>query len=302
MGLVGGAVAQGQGIADADVPDGLDAGDDVADRPGGQPVGLLAPEPAVPDLVHRVFVPGVHEPHPIAGGEGTVADPAREHDSAIDVVLRIEHQGLQRRLRLSGRGRQALHDPFEHPVDSDPVLRRDGRGGKGIEPEVPVNLLEHPVHVRRRKIDLVDHGQQFEVVLEGQIQVGDRLRLDPLGRVDDDDRAVTRHQRAPHLVGEVHVAGGVNQVQPVGLPVLRNVGERDRVALDRDAPFALELHVIEHLFAELPRPHTVARLDQAIGERRLAVIDMRDDAKVANVLHGRPVRIRYAPGRGTHDE
>ena len=282
-------MAQGQGIADADIPNGLDAGDDVADRPGGQSVGPLALEPTVADLMHRVLAPGVHESHPIAGGEGTVADPAREHDSPIDVVLGIEHQGLQGRLRLSGRGRQALHDSLEHPVDANPVLRRDGQGGKRIEPEILVDLLEHPVHVRRRKIDLVDHRQQLEVVLEGQIQVGDCLRLDPLGRVDDDDRAVARHQRAPHLVGEVHVTRGVNQVQPAGLPVPCGVGERDRVALDRDSPFALEFHVIENLFTEFARLHTAARLDQAIGERRLAVIDMRDDAEVANVLHGRPV-------------
>ena len=251
--------------------------------------------------MHLVLGPGVHEPHPIAGGEGTVVNPAREHHPAIDVVLGIEHQGLQRRLGVAFRGRQMLDDSLQHRVDSDPVLRRDGEGGEGVEPEVLVDLLEHPVDVRRREVDLVDHRQQIEVVLQGQVQVGDRLRLDPLGCVDDDDRAVARHQRAPHLVGEVHVSGGVDQVQPVGPTVLRGEGERDRVALDRDAALALELHVVEHLVAELARSHAVARLDQAIGERRLAVIDVRDDAEVANVLHGRPFRIGYAPDRAIRD-
>ena len=52
-----------------------------------------------------------------------------------------------------------------------------------------------------------------QAAIEGQVQVGQRLRLDALRGVDEQHRALAGFQRAGHLVGEVDVAGGVDQVQ-----------------------------------------------------------------------------------------
>ena len=57
------------------------------------------------------------------------------------------------------------------------------------------------------QVDLVEHRDDREVVLQGQVQVGQRLRLDALGGVDEEDRALAGGQRPGHLVGEVDVAG-----------------------------------------------------------------------------------------------
>ncbi len=61
-----------------------------------------------------------------------------------------------------------------------------------------------------------------------QVDVGERLRLDSLGRVDDEQRALARGERSRDLVGEVDVSGRVDEVQLVGDPVVRRVA--------RDAP------------------------------------------------------------------
>ena len=57
------------------------------------------------------------------------------------------------------------------------------------------------------QVDLVDDRDDLEVVLDREIGVGQRLRLDALGRVDQQQRAFARGQRPGYLVGEVHVAG-----------------------------------------------------------------------------------------------
>ena len=49
-------------------------------------------------------------------------------------------------------------------------------------------------------------GDDRQVVLEGQIDVGHRLRLDPLRGIDDEERAFARGEAAAHLVREVDVA------------------------------------------------------------------------------------------------
>ncbi len=46
-----------------------------------------------------------------------------------------------------------------------------------------------------------------QVAVQRQVQVGQRLRLDALGGVDQQHRALAGLQRARHLVGEVDVAG-----------------------------------------------------------------------------------------------
>ena len=54
-----------------------------------------------------------------------------------------------------------------------------------------------------------------QVVLEGEIEVGQRLRLDALGGVDEQHRALAGSEGARHLIGEVDVAGRVDHVQDV---------------------------------------------------------------------------------------
>ena len=62
-------------------------------------------------------------------------------------------------------------------------------------------------------------GDDLEVVLDGQVDVGQRLGLDALGGVDHQQRAFAGGQRARDLVGEVDVAGRVDQVELVHLAV-----------------------------------------------------------------------------------
>src|SRR6185436_20522665 len=56
--------------------------------------------------------------------------------------------------------------------------------------------------------------------------------------------------------------------------------------LDRDPALAFEVHRVEDLVAELALLHRATALDQAVCQRRLAVVDVGDDAEVADVVHG----------------
>jgi hypothetical protein len=75
------------------------------------------------------------------------------------------------------------------------------------------------------------------------------------------------------------VARSVDQVQLVALPV-----HAHGLCLDRDPALALELHRVEHLRSHLAARDRVGQLEDAVGERRLAVVDVRDDGKVADAV------------------
>ena len=53
--------------------------------------------------------------------------------------------------------------------------------------------------------------------------------------------------------------------------------------LDGDAALALEIHRVEELRLHLARLERAGDLEEAVGQRRLAVVDVRDDGKVADV-------------------
>ena len=88
------------------------------------------------------------------------------------------------------------------------------------------------------------------------------------------------------LVREVDVTGRVDQVEAIDQAVARDVLESDGAGLDRDALLALEIHRIEDLAGHLPALDRVRQLEQAVGQRRLAVVDVGDDREVAQALLG----------------
>jgi hypothetical protein len=150
-------------------------------------------------------------------------------------------------------------------------------------------IAGHALGLGARQVDLVQAGNQLQARLDRQVGVGDGLRLDALRRVDHQQRALAGRQRARDLIGEVDVTGRVDQMQLVGLAVARRVEHAHRLRLDRDAALALQVHRVQQLRAHLARGNRVRELEDAIGQRRLAVVDVRDDREVAYVrlVHGR---------------
>ena len=60
--------------------------------------------------------------------------------------------------------------------------------------------------------------------------------------------------------------------------------EPHRLRLDGNPALPFEVHGVEDLVAELPIFDRPAALDEAVGERRLAVVDVGDDAEVAEAV------------------
>ena len=129
-------------------------------------------------------------------------------------------------------------------------------------------------------------GMIDQVLGHRQVHVGERLGLDSLGRVDDEDGALAGLQRSADLVGEVDVAGRIDQVEGIGVAVGGVVMDAHGVGLDGDPLLALELHRVEHLRLHQPLVDGLRHLEQPIRQRRLAVVDVRDDAEVTDALRG----------------
>ena len=89
------------------------------------------------------------------------------------------------------------------------------------------------------------------------------------------------------------MAGGVDQVDRIFPPVVGRVRQTHGLGLDGDTAFFLDIHAVEDLFGHLALGQTTSRLDQAVGQRGLSVVDMRHDRKVPDmreICHGRDMR------------
>ena len=79
------------------------------------------------------------------------------------------------------------------------------------------------------------------------------------------------------------MARGVNKVQGVDFPVLRLIKQVDGPGLDGDAPLALQVHIVQELVFHFPLGDGIALLQQAVRQGGLAVVDVGDDGKIADV-------------------
>ena len=229
--------------------------------------------------------PGRHHQALLPPGQAAVHHPHVGDHAPVGVINRIEDERPGRAVRLAGRRRDLLHDSveeFRHPL---PRLGRDAQDVAGCAADDAGQFPRVQVGLGCGQVDLVQHRDQVQVGLEGQVQVGQRLRLDALGRVDEEDGALARGQRAGHLVGEVHVPRGVDQVEHVGAAIRAGPGQPDGLALDRDAALALDVHPVQVLRPHLAVRHHAGVLQHPVREGGLAVVDVRDNAEVPDNAH-----------------
>jgi len=143
------------------------------------------------------------------------------------------------------------------------------------------NLLRHPLDIRRRQVDFIDHRNDLQPRFDCQVQVGDGLRLDALRGIDHQQRALAGGQRPGDLVAEVHVAGRIDKIERVLLAIVSPVEHLHGMALDGDATFALEIHAIEHLRGgHLVMGKGFGRFEKPVGKCRFTVVDMGDNAEI----------------------
>ncbi len=181
-----------------------------------------------------------------------------------------------------------------------PDLAADHQRVGGIEPDHVLDLLLDLVDFGGGQIDLVEHRHDFVAGIERVIDIGEGLRLDALGGIDDQQRALDGGHRARDFIGEVDMAGRVDEIEDVVFAVLRLVVQPDGLRLDGDAALALDIHRIEHLLLHLALLEPASGLDQAVGQRRFAVVDMGDDGEIADVIERKShtATLRRAEGRG----
>src|SRR3954447_22536797 len=193
---------------------------------------------------------------------------------------------------IDGLHADEVDDALELVLGANRVLDHDG-----VVVQLLAQLLRDAEGVRAGAVHPVDEREARDLVAAHLPVDGDRLRLHPRDRAENEDGAVEDAERALHLDGEVDVSRGVDDVDVVGRArLVRDVPLAVRGGgLDGDALLALQFHRV-HLGADRVLPlHLVDRVDpagvieDALGQRRLTRIDVGADADVADEVDVRHV-------------
>jgi len=274
----------GEGVADAHVLHAFDVRDDEADLAGTQRLGRRLMRGEVSQPHHFAVLAGAHQANLHRGAELAAEHAHQTDDALVNVVPAIENERARGAIGGNLGRRDALDDSFQYLVDADALFRAGQDRVFGAQPDGLLDLMARAIDIGARQIDFVDYRDDFEAVVDRHIDVGEGLCLDPLARIDHQQRALACGEAARHLVGKIDVTGSINKIQNVGFAVGRLIVEADRARLDGDAALALQIHRVEELFLELALGERAGAFEQAIGERRLAVIDMRNNREITNEL------------------
>ena len=241
-------------------------------------------------LVGVVLHTRVEEFHLVALANHAVFYLEIGDDATERVEDGVENQCLQRRIGVARGRRDALHHCLQNRLDALTRLSAGAKNLLALASQQFHDFVLHLVGHGRGHVDFVDDGDDFEVVLDGHVEVRDGLRLHALRGVHHEQRTLAGSNRAAHLVREIDVSRRVNQVQDISIPSPiwgRQGGgfplHLDCMALDGDAALLLQIHVVEHL--PLGDLDGFRVLQQSVGQGRFAVVDMRYDAEISDVIH-----------------
>ena len=121
-------------------------------------------------------------------------------------------------------------------------------------------------------------------MLDGKIQVRDCLCLNTLGCIDNQESSLARCNRTRNLIREVHVTRSINQIKSICFTFI-DIIHLDRMALDGNTLLLLKVHGIKDLVLHITGIKSIGNLEHSVCQSTLAMVNMRNDAKVSCLLH-----------------
>ncbi len=243
--LVHAAVGHGDGVAHLHLAHVLEARDEVAHLAHiKRLLGHLLGVPRA-NLFHERFRARGHHADLVALLDVPVDHTDEGHHAAVGVEVAVEDERAQGRLPVARGGRDVVDHGFQKIVDALAGLARGEHRVVGGNGQAVLDLGLHALGLRGRQVDLVDERDDLQIGVHGEHRIGHRLRFHALGGVHHEHGSVAGGQAAGDLVGEVHVARRVDEIQLVGLAVVGGVAHAHGLALDGDAALALDIHGVE---------------------------------------------------------
>ena len=144
-------------------------------------------------------------------------------------------------------------------------------------------LRNNPVRLRTWKVNFVNDRHNLQIMVQGQINVRQRLCLNPLCGIDHQNCSLTGSKAPAHFIIKIHMSRCINQVENIFFSVLRLINNTYGLRLDGNSPFSFQVHIIKHLILHLPVGQQSGHFNNTVSQGRLSVINMSNNTKITDL-------------------
>ena len=215
----------------------------------------------------------------------TVNHPHQHDDTHIGVEPTVNDHGAQRRVWLALGGRDFGDHGLEDLLHAHAGFGRARNGLARIDADHVFDFSLGVVWIGGRQIHFVEDRHHLDAEVECGVTVRHGLRFNALAGIDHQQGTLASGQRATHLVREVDMPGCVDQIQVVNLAVFGLVSQRSGLRLDGYPTLFFDVHRVQHLRFHLSVAQAAAALNDAVSQGGFAVVNVRDDRKISDVVH-----------------
>ncbi|CRH92299.1 Uncharacterised protein [Chlamydia trachomatis] len=138
--------------------------------------------------------------------------------------------------------------------------------------------------IRCWQVNFIDNWQDFQVIIQGQVNICQSLGFNSLCRINDQNSSFTGGQRTRNFIGKVHVSRRVNQVENVGFAVISLVIKLNSIELDGDTTLALQIHRVQELSLHFTAGNCLGLLQNTVSKCGFSMVNMSNNREVTNLL------------------
>ncbi len=165
-----------------------------------------------------------------------------------------------------------------------PVLALAWIAESRIDADNFLNFFGHLVRVGVGHITFVEHRNDFQIVVQGQVGICQGLRLYSLGGVDYQQNPFAGCQAPGNFITEIHMAGGIDQIEKILLSISGTIPETYCRGFYGNSPFPLQVHTVQELIPLFPGGDGAGMFQQSVCQSGLAVIDMGNYRKISDIF------------------
>ena len=176
-----------------------------------------------------------------------------ENDNpSIAVIEGVKYQCLKGILRTPFRCGKTMHHRFQYFFHIQTGFCGNLRCIHRFKTDYIFNFMGNQFRVCRRQIHLIDNRDNFQIMIQGKISVGQGLSLNSLGSIHHQNSAIAGRQCTAYFIVKVHMPRGINEVKNIFLPVLCLIHNTNGLGFDGDTTLPLNVHIIQNLGLHLP--------------------------------------------------
>ena len=151
-----------------------------------------------------------------------------------------------------------------------------------LNPDDVLDLLNHSLRIRTGQIDFIDNRDNFQIIVQRQIDIAQCLRLHSLCGVYHKNCPVAGRQAAGNFIIKINMSGSIYHIQNILLSVLRIIDNPACLRLDGNAALPFQFHIIQNLALHFPAGQQTRHLYNPVRQRGFSVINMGHNTEISD--------------------